>query len=83
MGKRPPSIVATDMTREFAKYQEAHAKANESNKALHKVMSTHISNLRILSLPLSQLQQQIPPPPTISGQLYLHKGHFKNVTQIN
>ncbi|XP_026289340.1 tyrosine-protein phosphatase non-receptor type 23 isoform X1 [Frankliniella occidentalis] len=66
MGKRPPSIVATDLTREATKYQEAHARANESNEALHKVMSTHISNLRILSLPLSQLQQQIPPPPTLS-----------------
>ncbi|KAJ1520087.1 hypothetical protein ONE63_004309 [Megalurothrips usitatus] len=66
MGKRPPSIVATDMTREAAKYQEAHAKANESNQALHKVMSTHISNLRILSLPLNQVQQQIPPPPALT-----------------
>lgn len=67
MGKRPPSIVATDMTRETTKYQEAHTKANDSNQALHRVMSTHISNLRILSLPLDQLQEQIPPPPSISG----------------
>lgn len=69
MGKRPPSIAATDLTREATKYQEAHSKANESNQALHKVMSTHINNLLILSLPLSQLQQQIPPPPTLSGRL--------------
>lgn len=67
MGKRPPSIVATDMARETTKYQEAHAKANDSNQALHRVMSTHISNLRILSLPLSQLQDQIPAPPSLSG----------------
>ncbi|XP_034230470.1 tyrosine-protein phosphatase non-receptor type 23 isoform X2 [Thrips palmi] len=66
MGKRPPSIVATDMTREMTKYLEAHAKANDSNQALHRVMSTHISNLRILSLPLGQLQEQIPPPPSLS-----------------
>lgn len=66
MGKRPPSIVATDMTRETTKYLEAHSKANDSNQALHRVMSTHISNLRILCLPLDQLQEQIPPPPSIS-----------------
>ena len=68
MGKRPPSIVATDMTRETTKYLEAHSKANDSNQALHRVMSTHISNLRILCLPLDQLQEQIPPPPSISGR---------------
>ncbi|KDR21340.1 Tyrosine-protein phosphatase non-receptor type 23 [Zootermopsis nevadensis] len=60
MGKRPPSIVATDLTREGNKYQEAHAKASESNQTLHKAMTLHISNLKVLSLPLDELQKQIP-----------------------
>lgn len=60
MGKRPPSIVATDLTREAKKYEEAHNKAAESNNSLHKAMTQHIANLRLLELPLSQLAQQIP-----------------------
>nr|CAD7453993.1 unnamed protein product [Timema tahoe] len=55
MGNRPPSIVATDLTREARKYEEAHAKASESNQTLHKAMTMNISNLRILSLPLDEL----------------------------
>ncbi|KAK5646077.1 hypothetical protein RI129_004541 [Pyrocoelia pectoralis] len=60
MGSRPPSIIATDLTREFTKYHEAHSKACESNQNLHKAMTTHSANLKILSLPLAQIQQQIP-----------------------
>ena len=60
MGKRPPSIVATDLTREANKYQEAHAKASESNQTLHKAMTLHISNLKILSQPLEDVQKHIP-----------------------
>lgn len=66
MGKRPPSIVATDLTREANKYHEAHAKASESNQTLHKAMTLHISNLRILSLPLPDLKKQIPAISTIN-----------------
>ncbi|XP_015120236.1 tyrosine-protein phosphatase non-receptor type 23 isoform X2 [Diachasma alloeum] len=60
MGKRPPSIVATDLTREAKKYEEAHAKASESNQALHRAMALHLSNLQVLSQPLSDLSSKIP-----------------------
>jgi len=60
MGKRPPSIVATDLKREANKYQEAHAKASESNQTLHKAMTLHVSNLKVLSVPLDELQKHIP-----------------------
>ncbi|XP_008551441.1 tyrosine-protein phosphatase non-receptor type 23 [Microplitis demolitor] len=60
MGKRPPSIVATDLTREAKKYDEAHAKASESNQALHRAMSLHLNNLQKLSQPLDQLMASIP-----------------------
>jgi tyrosine-protein phosphatase non-receptor type 23 len=60
MGKRPPSIIATDLAREAAKYREAHNKANDSNQNLHKAMMTHVANLKILAQPLMELQKQIP-----------------------
>lgn len=60
MGKRAPSIIATDLAREAAKYKEAHSKASESNQTLHKAMTTHIANLKVLGQPIAQLQQQIP-----------------------
>lgn len=60
MGKRPPSIVSTDLNREAGKYQEAHGKASELNQNLHKAMISHVANLKILALPLQQLQAQIP-----------------------
>lgn len=60
MGKRAPSIVATDLSREAAKYQEAHGKASESNQNLHKAMTAHVANIKVLAMPLSQLQQHIP-----------------------
>ncbi|CAH0557308.1 unnamed protein product [Brassicogethes aeneus] len=60
MGKRPPSIVATDLAREAAKYREAHTKANDSNQTLHRAMTAHVANLKILQQPLRQLQQQLP-----------------------
>lgn len=60
MGKRPPSIIATDLSREAAKYQEAHGKASESNLNLHKAMTAHAANIKVLAMPLSQLQQHIP-----------------------
>lgn len=60
MGARPPGIIATDLTRETAKYREAHNKANESNQNLHRAVTTHVANLEILCMPLAQLQHQIP-----------------------
>ncbi|XP_012225664.1 tyrosine-protein phosphatase non-receptor type 23 [Linepithema humile] len=64
VGKRPPSIVATDLTREAKKYEEAHNKASESNQALHKAITMHVKNLKVLSQPLADLMAQIPSPTT-------------------
>lgn len=72
MGPRPPSIIATDLARESAKYREAHTKANDSNQTLQKAMTTHVANLKILSTPLRQLHKQLPsielPNPNINEQ---------------
>jgi len=60
IGKRPPSIAATDLTREANKYQDAHQKASESNQTLNKAMKLHITNLSLLLLPIGELEQKIP-----------------------
>ncbi|KAK9510379.1 hypothetical protein O3M35_005178 [Rhynocoris fuscipes] len=60
MGPRPPSIVATDLTREANKYMEAHKKAAESNETLHRAMTQHIENLRVLQQPLLEIQASLP-----------------------
>ncbi|XP_072937126.1 uncharacterized protein mop [Epargyreus clarus] len=67
MGPRPPSIVQTEISREFHKYQEAHARTNESNQVLHKAMTLHIANLRLLAQPLDVLQNKIPSINNIEG----------------
>ncbi|XP_043498928.1 tyrosine-protein phosphatase non-receptor type 23 isoform X1 [Polistes fuscatus] len=60
VGKRPPTIVATDLTRECKKYEEAHNKALESNQALHKAITMHVKNLKILAQPLPDLIVNVP-----------------------
>ncbi|XP_045762930.1 tyrosine-protein phosphatase non-receptor type 23 isoform X2 [Maniola jurtina] len=67
MGPRPPSIVQTEISREYHKYQEAHSRTNESNQVLHKAMTLHITNLRLLSQPLDVLQTKIPSIENIEG----------------
>ncbi|XP_046962007.1 tyrosine-protein phosphatase non-receptor type 23 [Vanessa cardui] len=67
MGPRPPSIVQTEISREYHKYQEAHSRTNESNQVLHKAMTLHIANLKLLSQPLDVLQNKIPSIENIEG----------------
>lgn len=69
MGKRPPSIMATDLIREAKKYEEAHGKASESNQALHKAMTLHVNNLKILSKPLKELSAFIPTLKNFTGKV--------------
>ena len=59
VGKRPAPISA-DLDREYYKYREAHTMASESNATLHKAMQLHLGNLKMLSLPLHELQGLIP-----------------------
>ncbi|CAG9134725.1 unnamed protein product [Plutella xylostella] len=67
IGPRPPSIVQTELSREFNKYQEAHSRTNESNQVLHKAMTLHIANLRLLAQPLDELEAKIPSIDNIEG----------------
>ncbi|XP_003700623.2 tyrosine-protein phosphatase non-receptor type protein myopic isoform X1 [Megachile rotundata] len=75
VGKRPPSIVATDLTREAKKYEEAHNKASESNHALHKAITMHVKNLKILSQPLAELINHIPSPSAYLSEQNTEKSH--------
>ncbi|XP_055621226.1 tyrosine-protein phosphatase non-receptor type 23 isoform X2 [Toxorhynchites rutilus septentrionalis] len=49
-----------ELNREYAKYQEAHNKAGESNDTLRKAMGLHVHNLKILAQPLKEIKEQIP-----------------------
>lgn len=75
VGKRPPSIVATDLTREAKKYEEAHNKASESNHALHKAITMHVKNLKLLSQPLAELMVHIPSPSAYLSEQNTEKSH--------
>ncbi|ALC44607.1 mop [Drosophila busckii] len=58
--QRTPNAHITELTREYQKYSEAHAKAGESNNTLRKAMSLHVNNLKILARPLPEIQQLMP-----------------------
>ena len=45
---------------EFKRYKEAHKVASDSNSKLHQAMQVHLSNLKTLTKPLSELQGDIP-----------------------
>ena len=59
IGKRPTPI-SSDLDREYHKYRDAHSMASDSNATLHSAMQLHLSNLKMLSLPLNELQNLIP-----------------------
>ena len=59
-GKRPPSMILKELSLEAGRFVEAHAKAADSNMLLHKAINSHLDNLRTLSLPLSEIQAQLP-----------------------
>ena len=58
-GSRPTNVLR-DIKKEFAKYQEGHAKASRSNEELHKAMEAHIGNIRSLAGPLEELPAILP-----------------------
>ncbi|XP_017793028.1 PREDICTED: tyrosine-protein phosphatase non-receptor type 23 [Habropoda laboriosa] len=86
VGKRPPSIVATDLTREAKKYEEAHNKASESNHALRKAITMLVKNLKILSQPLADLMAHIPSPKQNTEKSHsaieLERMHTKELKRI-
>ena len=72
-GKRPPSIVVSDLAREASRYQEAHTRANDSNTALHQIMLTHLDNLKLLASPLPNIQAAIPLPNTEAQSKFMYE----------
>lgn len=57
---RPPSIVTTDLKCEANRYLQALKTTTESNESLRNAISAHVNNLRILALPLEELEKQLP-----------------------
>uniref|UniRef100_A0A8C5MWF0 Tyrosine-protein phosphatase non-receptor type 23 n=1 Tax=Leptobrachium leishanense TaxID=445787 RepID=A0A8C5MWF0_9ANUR len=73
----PTSSIA-EVSKEWTKYMEVHEKASFTNTELHKAMNLHISNLRLLSGPLDQLQQALPVPNLTEDD----KGVLQNLKRI-
>ncbi|XP_076362169.1 tyrosine-protein phosphatase non-receptor type protein myopic [Tachypleus tridentatus] len=59
-GKRAPSMITCELMKECEKYQVAHKRASESNATLHKALSLHLDNLKLLTGPLEELQKALP-----------------------
>ena len=53
-------LITEEITRECEKYQGAHKMASDSNSTLHNAIKLHMDNLKLLTLPLEQLQKEIP-----------------------
>ena len=51
-----------EIEKECTKYKEGIQTASQSNQELHKAMGTHISNLKILSSSLDEIQKALPSP---------------------
>lgn len=61
-GLPPRSPELTELQKEFRKYEAAHQVASQTNTELHKAMSQHIPNLRLLQGPLDELRKSLPQP---------------------
>ncbi|XP_050426495.1 tyrosine-protein phosphatase non-receptor type 23-like [Adelges cooleyi] len=61
VGQPYNSIVICELTREAAKYEEAHMKAEESNETLHIALEMHTNNFKLMNLSLEELEKHLPP----------------------
>ena len=59
-GKRAPNVMITEIRKDCKKYEEGLTKAGQSNQELHRAMNTHITNLKLLSGPLDDLEKALP-----------------------
>src|SRR6218665_745233 len=58
--KRSSSAIIDEIRKDAQKCTEGLNKASTSNNELNKLMRLHITNLRLLSGPLEELQQALP-----------------------
>ncbi|CAB3366076.1 Hypothetical predicted protein [Cloeon dipterum] len=79
---RPPSIAATELTREANKYRKAHSVAGESNQTLHKAMSLHVANLRTLCKPLEEIAIELPQTVGAGAETVEEQETIKEVTHL-
>ncbi|KAK7056558.1 Tyrosine-protein phosphatase non-receptor type 23 [Halocaridina rubra] len=68
MGKRAPNMILAEMKREASKYRDAHQSAQDNNTALHRAITTHLSNLTLLSKPLDQVVEAMPSVAEVEAQ---------------
>lgn len=60
-----------ELREDFAQYREANLHATRSNTELHKAVAAHSDNLKMLSLPLSELKKQLPAPTAPAGIVFV------------
>ena len=64
---------------ELNRYKEAHKVASESNQTLHKAMQVHLTNLKILTKPLSELQKDIPSTDDLDPESEANIAEFQRI----
>ena len=64
---------------ELNRYKEAHKVASESNQTLHKAMQVHLTNLKTLTKPLSELQKDIPSTADLDTESEANIAEFQRI----
>ena len=77
--KSPPNMVLVELKHESKKYKEAHESAQDNNTALHRAITQHHSNLKVLSQPLEQIIASIPSVKSVESECRRHVLMLKNI----
>ena len=78
VGKSPKALDQSLMD-ELNRYKEAHKVASESNQTLHKAMQVHLTNLKTLTKPLSELQKDIPSTADLDPESEANIAEFQRI----
>ena len=78
VGKSPKALDQSLMD-ELNRYKEAHKVASESNQTLHKAMQVHLTNLKTLTKPLSELQKDIPSTADLDTESEANIAEFQRI----
>ena len=78
VGKSPKALDQS-LLDELNRYKEAHKVASESNQTLHKAMQVHLTNLKILTKPLSELQKDIPSTDDLDPESEANIAEFQRI----
>ncbi|XP_014669831.1 PREDICTED: tyrosine-protein phosphatase non-receptor type 23-like, partial [Priapulus caudatus] len=60
LGRRDASLIVAELAKEYGHLKEANARADTSDRELHKVMMVHVNNLRLLASQPEEIKQALP-----------------------